>query len=108
MSTAGSIALILLIIEAVVLLIVPLAILAGLVYGMHRLRGFLVRVMPTVHAYATLANVKTRQFADAAVAAVIQAQTAPDNLRAAARAARRRGTERWNHWLGRANGSPPA
>jgi hypothetical protein len=108
MSTAGSIALILLIIEALVLLIIPLAIAAGLVYAMHRLRGFLARAMPKAQAFATLVNTRTRQIADAVVDPVMRAQTAPDHLRASARAARRRGSQRWNRWLGRASAPPPA
>ena len=51
MLTAASIALIFLIIEALIVSLVVLAIFAGLVYGMYKLRGVLKRIFPQLQGY---------------------------------------------------------
>jgi hypothetical protein len=89
-SNAASIALILMIFEALILSIVPLAILGGSIYGMRRLRQFIVRVLPQVHAVSDLVKAKTREYSDLAKEPMIRANMATHNARATAIAAQAR------------------
>ena len=90
MSTAASIALILLIFESLILSIVPVAILAGSIYGMRRLRQFIVMYLPQAHLVSNLVNRRTREYTDLVKEPVIRAYTTTDNARATAMAAETR------------------
>jgi hypothetical protein len=90
MNTVASVALIFLIIQALVVSLVPLAIVFGLVYGMHKLRGVTVKYMPKAQGITYQIYTITRQVCDKIAAPFLWAHATSANARAAAGSAKRR------------------
>ena len=94
MSTAASIALIFLIIEAMVGVLIVLAISAGLVYMMLKLRGAVKRFMPKAQAFTLQVADGAHRVSDQVAEPFIKANAAAAQARAtfdsAARHAKRR------------------
>lgn len=90
MSTEASIALIFLIIEAMIFGIVFLALFVGIVYGMHKLRGVVKRLMPKGQALTARIYTTTRQVSDKVASPFIWAHAMNANVRASAASAKRR------------------
>lgn len=61
MSIARDIALIFLSLEALVILVIPLAFLGGLIYGVHRLRPLVKKGLRTALSYAKKAHAAVEQ-----------------------------------------------
>lgn len=91
----------LLIVEALVLLIVPVAILAGMVYGMYRLRRWLVPRLPYVHTFFGLVAVKTQDYADLAAMPVKEAHAYTAGVKAASLSVQARILAVVSRWLDR-------
>lgn len=90
MSTAGSIALIFLIIEASIVSLVFLALFAGMVYGMYKLRGVVKRVMPRLQGLTYQVYTIARTISDKIAAPFLWAHATNANVRAVAGNAKRR------------------
>jgi hypothetical protein len=90
MSTAGSIAVIFLTIEALIVCLVPLALLAGLVYGMFKLRRALVlQVLPKGQELTARLYRETRAASDKVAAPFMAAHTVGVRAHTSTRAAGR-------------------
>jgi hypothetical protein len=90
MSTGASIALIFLIIESMIFVLIGLAIVGGMVYGMHKLRGVLKRLFPQLQGYSYTAYTTVHGLMDKVITPFLWAQGTNANVRAAANAAKRR------------------
>jgi hypothetical protein len=90
MSTAASIALVFLIIEMMVGAVIFLAISAGMVYLMHKLRGVVKRVMPRAQNITLLVANKTHDFSDIVAEPFIKAHSATAQARATLDGVKRR------------------
>ena len=101
MSTAGSIALIFLIVEALICALVPLAIVGASVFGMYKLRKGTERAMPKAQAFTAQVAATTRTVCDKIADPLIQAHTVPDNVRAASASAQARLKARLERWRSR-------
>ncbi len=90
MSTPGSIALILLIVQALICALVPLAIAGGLVYAMHKLRQGTERAMPKAQAFTAQVAAGTRTICDKIADPLIRAHAAAGNAQTVAASTRSR------------------
>ncbi len=90
MSTPGSIALILLIVQALICALVPLAIAGGLVYAMHKLRKGAERAMPKAQAFTAQVAAGTRTVCDKIAEPLIRAHAAAGNAQTVAASTRSR------------------
>ena len=95
MSTAASIALILLIIEALIFAIVFLMLVGSMVYGMSRLLGAMKRVLPRGQEVTTRIQVTTRQISDRVAAPFIWAHAMNAKTRAVGKSAKQRVASRF-------------
>lgn len=90
MSTAASIALILLIIESTLGVLIVLALCAGMVYLMHKLRGWLKRVLPQVQSFTSRVANTVHTVSDKVAEPFIKANAAVVQVRATVDSAKRR------------------
>lgn len=90
MSTPASIALILLIVQALICALVPLAIAAGLVYAMHKLRQGAERALPKAQAFTAQVAAGTRTICDKIADPLIRAHATAGNAQTVAESARAR------------------
>jgi hypothetical protein len=90
MSTAASIALILLIIESMLGVLIVLAICAGMVYLMHKLRGVVKRVMPKAQHFTSQVAGTVHDVSNEVAEPFIKANAAVVQVRATVESAKRR------------------
>lgn len=90
MSTPGSIALILLIVQALICAIVLLAIAGGLVYAMRKLRMSAERAMPEAQAFTARVAAGTQTVCDKIADPLIRAHAATGKAQTVAASARSR------------------
>lgn len=90
MSTPASIALILLIVQALICALVPLAIAAGLVYAMRKLRQGAERALPKAQALTAQAAAGARKVCDRLAEPLIRAHATAGHVQTVAGAARAR------------------
>ncbi|MCS7059843.1 MAG: hypothetical protein RMN25_01645 [Anaerolineae bacterium] len=80
MSTAASIALILLMIEALICTLAPLGILIGLVYGLRKARQGLAQALPKAQGFTAQAARTTHTVSNRIVEPLIRAHMTADQL----------------------------
>ena len=90
MLTAAAIALIFLAIEGLLVSLIPLAIFAGLVYGMRKLRGLLKRILPQVQAITYMIYSTVHDISDKIAAPFLWINATDAYVRTSVRAAKRR------------------
>jgi hypothetical protein len=90
MSTAASIALILLIIESMLGVLIVLAICAGMVYLMHKLRGVVKCVMPKAQHFTSQVASTVHDVSNKVAEPFIKANAAVVQVRATVESAKRR------------------
>ncbi len=90
MSTPGSIALILLIVQALICALVPLAIAGGLVFAMHKLRKGAERLMPKAQAFTAHIAAGTRTVCDKIADPLMRAHAAASKAQTVAASAQAR------------------
>ena len=90
MSTAASIALILLIIESMLGVLIVLAICAGMVFLMYKLRGWVKRVMPQAQHFTSQVASTVHEVSDKVAEPFIKANAAVVQVRATVDSAKRR------------------
>ncbi len=90
MSTAASIALIFLIIQALIVALIPLAINAGMVFAMIKLRGLLKRVLPKAQGITARVAETAHDLSDKVAAPFITANAVAVEVRTVVKGARNR------------------